>query len=102
MLHSKRTHSSRTPSSYARSQRTRRSAPREAEVIIEDGRITRIRAGEVSGRVRASGGPWRVDGQWWGEPFDHEGWDLELDDGGLYLVAFDRVKGTWLLDGVYE
>ena len=71
-------------------------------MIIEDGRITRIRAGEVSGRVRASGGPWRVDGQWWGEPFDHEGWDIELDDGGLYLVAFDRVKGTWLLDGVYE
>jgi protein ImuB len=76
--------------------------PRDAEVLVEDGRIARVRAGEVQGAVRASGGPWRVDGQWWGEPFDHEGWDVELDDGGLYLVAFDRVAGRWHLDGVYE
>lgn len=76
--------------------------PREAEVIVEEGRIARVRAGEVGGRVCASGGPWRVDGQWWGEAFDHEGWDVELDDGGVYLVAFDRVRGRWLLDGVYE
>lgn len=76
--------------------------PREAEVVIEDGRITRVRAGEIAGFARASGGPWRVDGGWWAEPFDHEGWDVELDDGGVYLVAFDRVQGRWMLDGVYE
>lgn len=76
--------------------------PRDAEVVIERGRIAYLDAGEVRGGVRACGGPWRVDGQWWGEPFDHEGWDVELDDGGIYLVGFDRAQGRWLLDGVYE
>ncbi len=76
--------------------------PRDAEVLVEQGRIAQMRAGEVRGEVRACGGPWRVDGQWWGDPFDHEGWDVELDDGGIYLVGFDRAAGVWRLDGVYE
>lgn len=76
--------------------------PREAEVRLDEGRITRLSAGEVVGRVVASGGPWKVRGEWWGDPFDHEGYDLELEDGGLYLVAYDRVKQRWQLDGVYE
>lgn len=76
--------------------------PREAAVEVEAGRMTRVRAGEVAGRVVAWGGPWRVSGEWWGDAYDHDGYDVELDDGGLYLVAFDRTKSAWQLDGVYE
>lgn len=76
--------------------------PREAEVQVREGRIVHLDAGAVRGVVRSCGGPWRVDGHWWGEPFDHEGWDVELDDGGLYLVGFERTCGAWFLDGVYE
>lgn len=76
--------------------------PRDADVAVEAGRITWMAAGDVRGAVRACGGPWRVDGQWWGDVFDHEGWDVELDDGGIYLVGFDRAAGVWRLDGVYE
>ncbi len=75
--------------------------PQEATVSLEAGRLVRIEAGEVSGAVRACGGPWRVEGDWWGEGFEHEGYDVELEDGGVYLVAYDRSAGRWQLDGMY-
>jgi protein ImuB len=76
--------------------------PRAARVTLSDGRLTRIDAGSIAGRVLACGGPWRASGAWWGDPFDHEGYDVELEDGGLFLVAYDAVKAQWQLDGVYE
>jgi len=75
--------------------------PREATVSLDAGRLVRVEAGAVSGAVRACGGPWRVAGDWWGEGFEHEGYDVELDDGGVYLVAYDRTAGCWQLDGMY-
>ncbi len=76
--------------------------PREAEVTLERGRMTRMRAGEVRGSVRTSCGPFRVAGEWWGERFEHDAWDVELTDGGLYLLGFDRIANAWRLEGVYE
>lgn len=76
--------------------------PREASVRLDEGRIVAVDAGAVLGRVKTCGGPWRIDGAWWGEAFDHEGYDVELDDGSLYLLAYDRRAGRWLLDGRYE
>ncbi len=77
--------------------------PREAEVHLSDaGRPVGVRAGDVRGRVRRCGGPWRVEGHWWAESYAHHGYDVELEDGGLYLVAYDPVTARWRLDGVYE
>jgi protein ImuB len=75
--------------------------PREATVSLDGGRLVRVEAGDVSGAVRACGGPWRVAGDWWDASFEHEGYDVELDDGGVYLVAYDRARACWQLDGVY-
>jgi protein ImuB len=76
--------------------------PREARVSLRDGRPTTVEAGAILGRVVACGGPWRTSGAWWGDPFDHEGYDVELEDGGLYLVAYDGTRDAWQVDGVYE
>lgn len=76
--------------------------PRRAEVETRAGRPEHVQAGEVRGRVVTCGGPWRVQGDWWASAYEHEGYDVELDDGGLYLVAYDPVTASWHLDGIYE
>ncbi len=76
--------------------------PREVEVGLGDAGLVGVRSSEVRGRVVACSGPWRVEGEWWGEAYAHDGYDVELDDGGLYLVAYDPVAARWRLDGVYE
>lgn len=76
--------------------------PRPAEVGLKGGRPADVRAGDVRGRVVACGGPWRVEGEWWAGGFAHEGYDVELEDGGLYLVARDPRTARWHLEGVYE
>jgi hypothetical protein len=76
--------------------------PRPAEVRLDRGRMTHVRAGDISGAVHACCGPFRVAGEWWNEAFDHEGFDVELADGGLYLVAFDRIRRCWRVEGVYD
>lgn len=76
--------------------------PRQAEVALGDGGLLEVRAGGVRGRVVACSGPWRVAGEWWAEPYAHDGYDVELEDGGLYLVAYDPRAGRWRLDGAYE
>jgi protein ImuB len=76
--------------------------PREATVVLRGGRIVRVRADGLDAGVRASCGPFRVSGEWWGEPFEHDGYDVELVDGGVYVVGFDGMQKKWQLDGVYE
>lgn len=76
--------------------------PRDADVVIANGRMVRVSAGEVRGGVRTCCGPFRVAGEWWGDRFDHDAYDVELNDGGLYLFGLDRITGKWRLEGVYE
>lgn len=76
--------------------------PRAAEVVFEHGRMVRVHAEEISGMVRTYRGPFRVKGEWWGQPFDHDDYDVELSDGGLYLIGFDRIEGAWCIEGMYE
>ncbi len=77
--------------------------PRELVVAVgADGRPAAVHATGLRGRVRACGGPWRAEGAWWGEAFTHDGWDVALDDGGLYLLAHDPVADRWWLDGIWE
>jgi protein ImuB len=53
-------------------------------------------------RVVASGGPWRVDGGWWGEGAWHrDEWDIETDAGSLFRMCLER-DGEYYLEGGYD
>ncbi|HYC61739.1 MAG TPA: DNA polymerase Y family protein [Thermoanaerobaculia bacterium] len=82
--------------------------PVAVEVITlgNDGetRITAINGeGDVSGPVRVSSGPWRVEDGWWSDaPAAREYWDVELERGGIYRVYQSATSSEWFVDARYD
>ena len=62
-----------------------------------------VRGRTVDDAIRASAGPWRLDGNWWDRKtaWRWEEWDVELALGGLYRMANHREVNWWML-GVYD
>lgn len=58
--------------------------------------------GDLSGAVRVSSGPWRIEEGWWREaPEAREYWDVELERGGIYRLYRDAGR-RWLVDARYD
>ncbi len=52
--------------------------------------------------VRSVAGPWRLRDGWWApDPVDRDDYDVELADGRLIRIYFDRQLSAWFLDGIY-
>lgn len=77
--------------------------PWKATVASADEKPAWLQAREVAGAIRASTGPWRLDGNWWDRDaaWRWEEWDVELARGGLYRLANHRQAHWWML-GVYD
>ncbi len=77
--------------------------PWKAAVASADDKPAWLQSREVEGAVRASAGPWRLDGNWWDQEaaWRWEEWDVELARGGLYRLANHRQVHWWML-GVYD
>ena len=79
--------------------------PVEVTTEVHDGetQIASIRGeGNLTGAVRMSSGPWRVESSWWADaPAAREYWDVELAEGGVYRV-FEAASGGWVVDAAYE
>jgi protein ImuB len=77
-----------------------------ASVTAEDGRPVRVRVSRPDlpgGRVQTTAGPWRSAGEWWATTaWDHDEWDVALEDGTICRLSRDRRKDCWYLDGVYD
>jgi len=77
--------------------------PLDARVEVEAGQPSRLRASTVQGTVDEISGPWRTSGDWWrADAWDRDEFDLELSDGVLYRLIFNRQLKKWLLEGVYD
>jgi protein ImuB len=58
---------------------------------------------EIRGRVRAASGPWLLEDAWWTDaPARRDYWDVELTDGALYRIFYDRGRKAWFGDGIYD
>lgn len=77
--------------------------PWSVNVSSEEEKPRWLQAREVEGGIKACGGPWRLDGDWWDEQtaWRWEEWDVELVSGALYRLAHHRQENWWLL-GVYD
>jgi protein ImuB len=59
--------------------------------------------GDLSGTIRVSSGPWRIESGWWSDaPAAREYWDVELDRGGIYRVYQSVESKEWLVDARYD
>jgi len=81
------------------------------EVFEDAGRLDFVRlaaAGKgdsyrCQGRVVSAAGPWRVQAEWWKESaFHRDYYDVQLSDGAVYRIFFDRTHAQWFVDGVYD
>lgn len=56
-----------------------------------------------TGRVVSSAGPWRIRAEWWSsDPVHRDYYDVQLSDGVIYRLFYDRRQRTWFVDGVYD
>ena len=82
--------------------------PLSARVTVEHGHPVRVSTSQphsVNGRVVTCAGPWRSSGHWWMSPlslWDHDEWDVELSDGGVYLMFRDRISNRWFVAGLVD
>jgi len=59
--------------------------------------------GDLSGSVRVSSGPWRIENGWWSDaPAAREYWDVELERGGVYRVYQGGATTDWFVDARYD
>jgi protein ImuB len=57
----------------------------------------------VKGKVIQSAGPWKTSGEWWmPTSWEHEEWDVALDDGALYRIYRESVNHDWYVHGIYD
>jgi protein ImuB len=84
--------------------------PRALEVFCDRGRLDFVRPAEAereiacNGRVVTFAGPCRLHGEWWREEsaFSRDYYDVQLSDGAIYRLFFDRRRQQWFVDGVYD
>lgn len=59
--------------------------------------------GDLSGAVRISSGPWRIEEGWWSDaPAAREYWDVELERGGIYRLYQAAPSNDWFVDARYD
>jgi protein ImuB len=79
--------------------------PVPARVRIAEGQpvgVTIDRRGMHGGGVRVCAGPWRTSGDWWGNGWDRDEWDVTLTDGATYRLFRARDTEQWFVDGVVD
>ncbi|MFZ2493091.1 MAG: hypothetical protein WA208_16535, partial [Thermoanaerobaculia bacterium] len=61
------------------------------------------RSADVTGPVRVSSGPWKVEDGWWSDtPANRAYWDVELIRGGIFRVYHDSAEKGWFVDAKYD
>jgi protein ImuB len=75
--------------------------PHPVDVQLSKDKPASICGHTVTGQVQIARGPWRTSGNWWNpDRWDTQEWDVELEDGALYRLAFST--GRWVVVGVYD
>lgn len=78
--------------------------PRPAQVwCTGHGKPVRIFSHRGGGRIVACAGPWRISSDWWTSmAWDHEEWDVEIQNMGVSRIYQDYVREKWFVEGSYD
>ena len=81
---------------------------------MDAGRPARVFFRGLRGEVVAASGPWRSSGDWWEkDAWRQAEWDIEIrfdmraggkgqTQRGLYRLAYDEIRGEWLVRGAFD
>jgi hypothetical protein len=48
-------------------------------------------------------GPWWTSGDWWtSEIWDHQEWDVEIQNLGVSRIYHDYLQRQWFIEGNYD
>ena len=74
--------------------------PTPANVELQSGYLAYLWTPTIQSNIAAAEGPYRISGDWWetARAWQHEEWDIELADGGLYRLTHDLQTDTWHLE----
>lgn len=77
--------------------------PKPAHVTVVGGKPVAVRVNGSGGVVVAWSGPYRWQGEWWGEnAFDRDDYDVATADGMVWRLFYHRRERRWYVDGVYD
>ncbi|BCW93387.1 hypothetical protein EG19_03100 [Thermoanaerobaculum aquaticum] len=77
--------------------------PKPAQVTVVGGKPVAVRVNGSGGVVVAWAGPYRWQGEWWGEgAFDRDDYDVATADGAVWRLFYHRKEKRWYVDGVYD
>jgi len=110
--HGAQTHEAATARTEAGFRMFRPALP--ARVEMDAGRPARVFFRGLRGEVVAASGPWRSSGDWWEkDAWRQAEWDIEIrfdmraggkgqTQRGLYRLAYDEIRGEWLVRGAFD
>lgn len=84
--------------------------PVPARVQLQENKPSSVFFQGRSGKVIRASGPWRTSGDWWEEqPWQEDGWDLEIVFSGessppqsFYRFSYDGLLDKWFVRGLYD
>ena len=69
--------------------------PEPIEVIIVDGKPSRVKFRKKLQKVQEISNLWRIDDTWWQKPVARLYYTLVLENGSRITVFCDLLSGTW-------
>lgn len=83
--------------------------PKAITVLYREGRPSRLEGDGLAGQVLALHGPFRRSDGWWQtrdvhsrDVHERDVYDVELSDGAVYRLSFDRGARAWRVEGFYD
>jgi protein ImuB len=67
------------------------------------GKPARIFSSIGGGSIVACAGPWQTSGDWWTSTvWNHQEWDVEIQNVGMSRIFQDYIQGQWFIEGNYD
>jgi protein ImuB len=76
--------------------------PKPTTVRTENGSIRFLIVGSWFGDVISQTGPWELSGEWWSHGYDRSYFEIELSDGGRFLLFLDNSTQQWFVQGIFD
>ncbi len=79
--------------------------PKEARIVLKEGRPAHLSFAGISSEVEKLSGPWKYSGSWWQGQFRREIWDVQLKAAegiSCFRIYRDLENNAWFVSGKFD